>query len=125
MKPDPPRAAPRSVAIAHALILLGALIWLLFALLLALNAHPAFPDDPRIRSVMAVVSLAAGLVILVLLALLRQRRPLAYSGMLAALAAAALSLLFDNVGPVDLLFLAITLIPIGLLIRDRRWYLRT
>ena len=116
---------PRSVAIAHAVILLGALIWFLFGILLALNAHPAFPDDPLIRNVMAILSLVAGCVILVLLILLRQRRRLAYFGMLAALIAAALALLFDDVGAVDLLFLAITIIPIGLLVRDRPWYLRT
>ena len=117
------RLAP--VAIAHALILLGALIWFLLAVLLALNAHPAFPNDPLTRNVMAILSLVAGCVILVLLILLRQRRRLAYFGMLAALAAAALSLFFDDVGQADLLFLAITIIPIALLIRDRPWYLRT
>jgi len=74
---------------------------------------------------MAILSLVAGCVILVLLILLRQRRRLAYFGMLAALITAALTLLFDDVGAVDLLFLAITIIPIGLLIRDRLWYLRT
>lgn len=116
---------PPSVAITHGLILLGAVIWFLLAILLALNAYPAFPDDPLIRNVMAVLSLAAGLVVLVLLILLRQRRRLAYFGLLAALAAAALALIFDDVGPVDLLFLAITIIPIGLLIRDRAWYRRT
>jgi hypothetical protein len=115
---------PRSVAVAHALILLGALIWFLFAILLALNAHAAFPNDPLIRSVMAVLSAAAGFVTLVLLYLLRQRSRLAYFGMLVALAAAALALFFDDVGLVDLLFLAITIIPIGLLVRDRAWYLR-
>ena len=114
---------PRSVAIAHALILLGALIWFLLAVLLALNAHPGFPNDPLTRNVMAILSLVAGCVILVLLILLRQRRRLAYFGMLAALAAAALSLFFDDVGQADLLFLAITIIPIALLIRDRPWYL--
>ena len=116
---------PRSVTIAHALILLGALIWFLFAVLLALNAHPGFPNDPRIRNVMAVLSVAVGSVILVLLFLLRKGHRLAYFGMLVALASAALALVFDDVGPVDLLFLAITLIPVGLLIRDRLWYLRT
>ena len=90
MGSDHPHKPPRSVALAHALILLGAVIWLLLAVLLALNAHPAFPDDPLIRNVMAVLSLTAGLVVLALLALLRQRRRLAYLGMLAALAAAAI-----------------------------------
>jgi hypothetical protein len=113
---------PLSVAITRGLILAGALIWLLLAVLLALNAHPAFPDDPLIRNVMAVASLVAGCD-LVLLTLLRQRRRLAYFGMLAALALSALFFI-DDVGLVDLLFLAITIIPSGLLIRDRRWYLR-
>jgi hypothetical protein len=116
---------PPSVWIAHGLILLGALIWLLWAILLGLNAHAAFPDDPLIRGAMAVMSVVAGIVVLILLALLRQRRRFAYFGLLVALAAAALALFFDDVGLVDLLFLAITIIPIGLLIKDRAWYLRT
>jgi hypothetical protein len=116
---------PPSAAITHGLILLGALIWFLFGILLALNAHPGFPNDPLTRNVMAAMSLVGGFVVLVLLVLLRQRRRLAYFGMLAALTASALALFFDEIGPVDFLFLAITIIPIGLLIRDRPWYLRT
>jgi hypothetical protein len=99
-------------------------MWLLFAILLALNAHPAFPNHPLIRNAMAVMSLVAGLVVLILLALLRQRRRLAYFGLLVALVAAAVALFFDDIGPVDLLCLAITIIPIALWVRDRAWYLR-
>jgi len=114
---------PRSAVVSHVLILLGALIWVVLAVLLAVNAHPAFPDDPLARNVMAVLSLAAGLVLLVLLVLLRRRHRPAYFVMLAALAASALALFFDDVGLVDLVFLAVTVIPLVLLVRDRSWYL--
>jgi len=113
---------PRSVTITLGMILLGAVIWLVFGILLALNAHPAFPDDVTARSGMAVLSVAAACAILVLLYLLRRRRPLAYFVMLGILAAASLAVFLDDVGLVDLVFLGITLIPLGLLLRDRAWY---
>lgn len=118
-----PNTHPRSVAVTRVLILIGALIWILLAVLLTLNAHPAFPDDPLARNVMAILALGAGLVLLALLILLRRGLRLAYFGMLAALVASALALFFDDVGAVDLVFLAISLVPLGLLIKDRSWYL--
>ena len=49
---------PRSVSIAFVFMLLDALIWLTFGLIVALGAHPALPDVPLVRWSMAVLSLA-------------------------------------------------------------------
>jgi hypothetical protein len=109
--------------VTFALILLGAIIWLVVGILLALNAHPAFPDDPLLRGVMAGLSIAAGSTIVVLLIFLARHRRTAYFRMLTALIAASLAIFFDDVGLIDALVLAIFMIPLVLLIRDRAWYL--
>ncbi|MFH1185981.1 MAG: hypothetical protein V1755_13225 [Chloroflexota bacterium] len=115
---------PLSVTITLALIFLGAISWLALGSMLALNAHPAFPDDPSIRGAMAVASTGAALILFVLALLLEKRRRFAYFGALAALAAASLAIFLDDVGAVDLAVLAISAVPLMLLIKDRAWYLR-
>jgi len=113
---------PLSVTVTLVLILLSALIWIAFGVALAFDAHPAFPDEPLVRDLMAVLSVAAGCVVLVVLFFLGKRRPLAFLAMLGVLAVASLVIFLDDVGLVDLVFLAINLIPLGLLIKDKAWY---
>jgi hypothetical protein len=66
---------------------------------------------------------AAACILFMLVIYLEKRRRLAYFGMLAALAAAALVIFLDQVGPVDLMVLVINVIPLALLIKNRRLYL--
>ena len=114
---------PLSVTITSVLIVLSAIIWLILGILLALDAHPGFPDDPLIRAWMAALSIAAACILFMLVIYLEKRLRLAYFGMLAALAAAALVIFLDQVGPVDLMVLVINVIPLALLIKNRRLYL--
>jgi hypothetical protein len=55
---------------------------------------------------------------------LRRRSRLAFYGALAVLAAIAVLSITDQVGLLDLVSLSISVIPLVLLVRDRRWYLR-
>jgi hypothetical protein len=119
---NPPR--PVSVTIAYVFISLGALTWLALGALLALNAHTGCPDEPPVRDLMAGLSAAAGLALLVLLYLLSRRWRPAFFLTLSALTAASLSPLLDDVGLADCAFMAVTLVPLILLLRDRYWYLR-
>lgn len=114
---------PLAITVTFALILLGAIIWLAFGVLLALNAHLAFPDDPLLRGAMAGLSIAAGCTLVALLIFLARHRRMAFFGMLTALIAASLAIFFDDVGLIDALVLAIFMLPVVLLIRYRAWYL--
>jgi hypothetical protein len=113
---------PPSVTLTLGLVLLGAIIWLVFGVLLALNAHPAFPDEPFVRGWMTALSLGAGCALLFLLILLAQRRRPAYYAALGALALASVAIFLDDVGLVDLVVLAVFLMPLILLVKDRAWY---
>jgi hypothetical protein len=113
---------PVSITITLILILLGALVWLALGVALALNAHPGFPDELLARGLMAALSITAGCVVFVALFFLARRRRLAYIAMLGILAIASLVVFMDDVGLVDVMFLALNLIPLVLLIKDRAWY---
>jgi len=115
---------PLSVKINLLFILLNALVWLAFGLIVALHAHPALPDEPIILEAMVVLSFCAAGVLLGLFIFLRKHNRLAWFVALAGLALGSLLIIFDDFGWIDLLVLVINLIPIVLLVKDRAWYLR-
>ena len=115
---------PRSVSIAFVFMLLDALIWLTFGLVVALGAHPALPDVPLVRWSMAVLSLAVVGALLGLSTSLRRRNRVTYVLAVSLLAVLSLVTLFDDFGLVDLAVLAVTVFPLALLLKDRAWYLR-
>jgi hypothetical protein len=115
---------PVSVSVTFILLLLNALIWLALGVLLAINAHPAIPDVPLIRWGMTFLAFAGGGILLGLLVLLGKRYPPAYYIVIGILAAITVLTFFDQVGLIDLLYLAINLAPIPMLIKDRAWYLQ-
>jgi hypothetical protein len=114
---------PLSVTIAWIFILLNALIWVAFGLLVAAHAHPALPDQPVIQGLMAFLSFAAAAVLLGALILLRKHNRWAYFLAIAFFAAASILTIFDQFGLIDLAVLLINLVPIALLLKDRNWYL--
>jgi lysylphosphatidylglycerol synthetase-like protein (DUF2156 family) len=105
-------------------ILLNALIWLAFGLIIALHAHPALPDNPLIQGGMAFLSFCAAGLLLGLFIFLRKRRRLAWFGSLAFLVLVSILTIFDDFGWTDLVVLVVNLVPILLLLKDRAWYLQ-
>lgn len=105
-------------------MLVNCLTWLILGILIILNAHPALPDQPVILWVMGLLSLAAACVFLILSLLIYRRNQTGYYLALAALVLTALLIFFDDVGVSDLIVLMVVLIPVGLLVKDRAWYLR-
>lgn len=115
---------PLSVTATMAFILVNALVWLVFGVIMAANAHPALQVSPLIKEIMAIISFAtAGLLIGSFIFVSRHNR-MAYYIVLALLAATFLANFFDNIGLVDLVVIIINIIPIILLIKDRAWYLQ-
>jgi lysylphosphatidylglycerol synthetase-like protein (DUF2156 family) len=119
------KSRPFSVSAALILILLNALIWLVFGVIFAINAHPALPDIPLVKGIMAGLSFIAAAVLFAVFWFLRKRSRLAYFIALGALAVAALLTLFDQFGWSDLIIFVIDIIPLFLLIKDRGWYLQS
>ncbi len=114
---------PLSVSAALIFILLNALVWLAFGVIIAANAHPALPDLPLIKGVMAFLALATVVILLGLFVLLGKRNRIAYFIALGLFIAISLLTIFDEFGLADLVILVINIIPIILLIKDRDWYL--
>ena len=114
---------PLSVSVALIFILLNALVWLAFGVIIAANAHPALPDQPIIKGVMAFLSLATAGILLGVFIFLGKRSRVAYFIALGLFVAISLLTIFDQFGLADLVILAINIVPVILLIKDRAWYL--
>ena len=115
---------PTSVSAARLLILLNALVWLTFAAIIAIGAHPAMPDSALLRWVMAILGLLTCVALLVLYVFLGRRSRLAFFAALTALGCLAFLTIADQVGLVDLVILALTLAPIACLIGGRGWFMQ-
>lgn len=115
---------PLSVTFSMIFILLNALVWLVFGAIIAANAHPALPDLPLLKAVMAFLSFTAAAILLGLFFFLVKRNRIAYFIALGYLVVTSVLSIFDQFGLVDLIILIINIIPIILLIKDRAWYLQ-
>ena len=91
--------------------------------MIALNAHPALPDIPLLKGVMAALSLIMASILLGVFALLRKRSWIAYFAAVGLFAVTCILTIFDDFGLIDFIVLVINLVPLGLLIKDRAWYL--
>ena len=78
--------------------------------------------QPAYRWIMAFLAISAALYLVGASYYLLQKRRLAYFAVLACLFLIALLALFDELGLVDWIVFFITLAPIVMLIKDRKWY---
>lgn len=117
------RKLPSTIKVALVFILVNALVWLLFSVIIAANLHPAMPAQPLIRWGIAGASLVAGLVLILLTFQLSKQTRIAWYLAVIAFFALVVLTIADEVGWVDISYIIIALIPLVLLIRDRKWYL--
>ncbi len=116
---------PLSVSIALLIIIINAVLWLAFSIIIAVNAHPAIPDLPLIKWIMAALALITATWLLGLFIFLGKRMKIAYYPAIAFLLLISLLTIFDDFGIIDLAVLILHIIPLILLIKDRTWYLQT
>jgi hypothetical protein len=114
---------PHTIIAAEILILLNALVWFGFATLLVFNLHPALPDSPAARWIMGILAFGCASTLVALTILIEKHFRPAYYAALGLLALLILLTGMDQVGLVDLIYLALTAAPSILLIKDRSWYL--
>jgi hypothetical protein len=117
-------ARPRSVTVTYGFIILNISIWFVLGMIIAFNLHPAMPDQPLVKGIMAILSFAAAGTLLGIFIFLQKHSRLAYYLALAFFCVSSLLTIFDDVGLVDLAALAFSIIPIILLVKDRTWYLQ-
>lgn len=115
---------PLSVKVCLFLLLLIALLWASFGVFVALNGHPSYSHMGLFKWIMAVLTFFAALILFVLWFLLRKRFKPAWYLAVMMLAATTLAGLFDDIGWIDVVVMLGSVIPLALLIKDRKWYLR-
>jgi hypothetical protein len=114
---------PSTVRLTLALVWLDAFIWLGFALLTAFSAHPSYGAASAYRWPMVAIAVLIAAALAGLAIWLGKQRRLAYWLALALLAALTIAPVFDQFGLADLAFVVATALPLGLLLKDRAWYL--
>ena len=113
---------PVSYSIARIFILVNALIWLAFAVIVAAGLHPGYVGIQIIRWTYSVLAfLTSGVLILFYFLLSRRSRP-GYILTIAFLVFISVLTIADEVGVVDLLVFAVAITPVILLLAARKWY---
>jgi peptidoglycan/LPS O-acetylase OafA/YrhL len=115
---------PASVFATFIFLLLNALVWLAFAIIVATGLHPSIPQDNLVKWTMVILAFLVAGVLSILCFFLRKRSKVAYYLTLALLLVISLLTVFDEFGLSDLIYLIIAVVPLVLLIKDRAWYLQ-
>ena len=118
------RQTPKHLRITQYLILLNGAIWAGFAIFTLLTRNDSHTGISTATWIMSTLALASALALAVVILLLRQHRRSGYYLGLILLTLIAILSITDQVGLLDVLSLLISLAPLILLIRDRKWYLQ-
>ncbi|MCB0047446.1 MAG: hypothetical protein KDD92_18615 [Caldilineaceae bacterium] len=114
---------PKSVLTTLVLLVINVVFWLIFALIMALGGVRPLANAGAIRWIMAGLAFGASVALGATVVFLRRRNRLAfYFGVLLLSVIAVLSAT-DEFGPLDLFTFLISFIPLGLMAKDRFWYL--
>ena len=113
-----------SVTVTYGFIILNIFIWFALGAIIAFDLHPAMPDQTFVKGIMTTLSFVAAGALLATFIFLQKHNRAAYYLMLIGLGFATLLTIFDDFGLVDLAALSLSLIPLIILLKDRRWYLQ-
>ncbi len=116
------KKTPVTFSIAQGFILLIALIWLTFAIIVTAGLHPSYSGANPMRWIFALLAFLTCLVLIGFVIFLRQRSRSAYYLTLAFLTFIAILTIADEIGFIDLVTLVVTISPIVLLLINRGWY---
>ena len=116
---------PTSVSATLVLIILNAVFWLVFALIAALGGIRSIAALGVVKWVMVILALGvSGLLGGISVFLMRRNRLAFYAGVTLLAIIAVLSSM-DQFGWPDLFTLLISLVALGLMLKDRSWYCKS
>jgi len=115
---------PVIFVIALGFILINALIWLAFAVLLIAGALSFNMGPAAIRPLLAALAVIASAILFVLYIFLKKRNRPVYYLTLAMLTGIIILTFTDQFGLPDLIYLVVVLTPFVLLLASHRWYFR-
>lgn len=108
--------------IALGLILLEAVVWLVFGLIIVLQLHPALPSSPSLQTAMVVFSWLIAVGLVVLFVLLRRRTRGVYVVTLVLLELLALLTILDDMGWIDAVVFLVATASFATLMAGGKWY---
>ena len=117
------KGLPRSVVITLILILLNAAFWLVYAAWTAFGSVGSFSGASVGKWIMVALALCASAALAGMVTFLRRQNPMAFYAAAALLGLIAVLSITDEFGLPDLVSLLLSLVPLGLLLKDRAWYL--
>ena len=116
---------PTSVSTTLVLTILNAVFWLVFALIAALGGIRSIAGLGVVKWVMVILALGvSGLLGGISVFLMRRNRLAFYAGVTLLAIIAVLSSM-DQFGWPDLFTLLISLVALGLMLKDRSWYCKS
>ena len=115
---------PATVRAALLLLALDALMWFAFGAAAVSGGIESIAEPPALRWVMAILAWASAAALVALTILLSRRSRVAFCLAVILLAIIAVLSITDQIGWLDLAALAVSVIPLVLLLKDRAWYLR-
>jgi len=115
---------PWTVRITFVSFLVIAALWLLFSLFVVLGGNVSYFHIGAFRWIMAGLTFLASILLAALGYLLRRRFKPAWYFSVLLLAAMILAGFMDELGLIDYAFIVLYLIPLALLIKDRKWFLK-
>ncbi len=114
---------PVSVRLTLVFMLINAVIWLGFGVIVLSGLHPALDESKLIRFGYGGIAILAAAFLMLMYFLLRKPKKIAWYLSVLFFVAGAVVTLFDDFGWVDLVFMLVDLVPLVLFIKDRKWYL--
>ncbi len=114
---------PASVKINIGLIALIALLWFSFSILAFNNQYVKISND-EIRVAIGILSLGCSLCLALTAWLLSKRNRIIYHATTILLGLILIASFMDDLGLVDFLMITITAVTLGLLIKNRTWFLQ-
>lgn len=105
-------------------MILQAIFWFGFGIAALTGLHPALPGSTLLKWAMGGLAIAVSIIFILIFILLHKRLKIGYYAALAVLVVVGLLTIFDEVGWVDLAYLVTVLVPLLLLLVNRKWYLK-
>ena len=118
------RQSPASVRVVLLLLALDAMLWFAFGVAAACGAIASIAQPAHLRWGMAGLACACAAALAGLAILLGRRSRVAFFLTVILLAIITVLSVTDQIGLADLVALAVSVVPLGLLLKDRAWYLR-
>ncbi len=113
-----------TVKITLVFLILHALVWCGFAVICFSGMFPELPGSRMWIRLMGGISAAVGLVFFLLVIFLQKHPKSGFYAAVVMLTAAVLVNVLDDIGLMDLAYLALALIPLILLLMDAKWYIQ-